>query len=139
MKFRFTLLIAGIAAFAVPAMAFGPTRTIPVRFAKGTSSKSFNGVVKNYDLIEYTIRARAGQTMTVRLESDLPSNVFQVDKPKPRDSTDYKPMHDSNFDGNNYRGRLPVSGNYYINVLIFGEDARQHRAAHYRLTISITD
>ena len=139
MKRRFSFLFGAFVFLAAPVQAVEGVRTVNVRFARGASSQSFDGAIKGHESVHYYIRARAGQFMTVRLETDLPSNFFQVYQLGPKGPMKYKLLHDSNSDENNYRGQLSVSGEYLINVLIFREDARQQRSAHYRLKIGVVD
>jgi hypothetical protein len=41
----------------------------PLQFAKGTSSATVKGSLKGDNTIDYTLRARAGQTMSVTLKT----------------------------------------------------------------------
>ena len=56
-----------LAALSVHAADVPESR--PVHFAKGASSATLKGSIKGYKIIDYRLRARAGQTMDVKLET----------------------------------------------------------------------
>ena len=44
-------------------------RKVPVHFKKGTSQATIQGHIKGRETIDYVLRAREGQTMTVNLKT----------------------------------------------------------------------
>jgi hypothetical protein len=119
-------------------MAQRAIHTIRVNFARGTYSKIYNGIVKGEDWVEYVVRARAGQTMIVRLQTDLDGSAFRVYPPGQGCSSDVNlpHLHDSNIDGKNYRGRLSASGDHRICVFNYEGELN---TAHVKLGIGVTD
>jgi hypothetical protein len=49
-----------------------------VQFAKGASAASLPGKLKGDEMVDYVVRAGAGQTLTVALEKTNPQNYFNV-------------------------------------------------------------
>ena len=54
-----------------------------VRFARGASSTVIKGQLKGRAMVDYTVRAAAGQTLTVELQKSNPQNYFNVLPPGP--------------------------------------------------------
>jgi hypothetical protein len=133
----YTLIRAGLIAtaliFAAPVSAqIAPARTEVIQFEAGTSAKTIKGTVKGYEVVDYVVSARAGQTMTVTLKSDKASNYFNVTS-KGDDSA----IYNGSLDGNSYTGVLPKDGDYIIRVYMMRNDARRNKTASYTLTTAI--
>lgn len=121
----FGLLVAHSAAWAAP-------RSERVVFAKGATSKVIKGSIKGYDYVDYVIRARGGQSLTVSLTSNRGSNYFNI-----MPSGDPSSFYNGSIDGNLFRGPVPASGDQIIRVYLMRNDARRGVTATYTLTISI--
>lgn len=67
---------------AMPATAQSPIRTERVQFARGASSASIRGSIKGYDTVDYIVGARAGQSMSVSLQTNSTSAYFNVLPPR---------------------------------------------------------
>ena len=65
---------------AAGAQAADKVITVPVQFAKGAHSAQLKGSFTGYDTIHYTLVAKAGQTMTVKIggSSNANFNVFEI-------------------------------------------------------------
>ena len=115
-------------------LAAGANESRPVHFAKGASSTTLEGTLKGDKTIDYKLRARAGQTMTVRLKTDNGSNNFNVLPPGSNDVAIF--VGSSN--GNDWSGTLSADGEYTIRAYLMRNAARRNETAHYKLTIGIT-
>ena len=121
--FFFVLVIA----FTVSASA---QTKVNVHFARGANSTKLSGSVSGYKYADYVVGARAGQTMSVKLESASSYASFVI--------------FDSamgNVDGATeqieWTGDLPSNGNYTIRVLLPRSAARRGTTAKYSLVIMI--
>jgi len=98
-----------------------------LRFARGKSSVVVSGAVVRGDRDTYTLGAKAGQMMRVKIASNEKNAVFQI-----QDA-------DGNFlagagetdDAMNWSGELPIAGDYKI--IVGGTRGN----ASYRMTVSI--
>jgi hypothetical protein len=125
-------LALALLAPASPASALAGGTETQVRFAKGRSSASYKGTLPvgtaEYDA--YVLRARAGQSLSVRLTSDDAAAyviVFAMDLGPAEDRmTPEEPIRD-------WSGKLPVSGGYSVQVYTEGEGG-----AAYTLEIGVT-
>lgn len=127
------VLALACAAFAPLAPAAGPIETRPVKFAKGTSSATIKGTLKGDRTIDYKLRARAGQTMTVALGTSNGANYFNVLPPGSNDVAIFV----GSSGGNEWTGRLEADGEYTIRVYLMRSAARRNETASYTLTVGI--
>ena len=90
-----------------------------VQFARGASSETVAGTIREYAYRDYVIKASAGQTISISLDPQSKC-VLTVFKP----------------DGNNldigadreFTSELPVSGDYDVRVLLMRSEARRTRS-----------
>lgn len=115
-------------------VAAEPTESQTVQFETGTSSAEINGSIKGYKTIDYKLRARAGQTMSVRLDTDNTGNYFNVLPP----GSDDVAIFIGSTSGNEWTGNLLEDGDYNIRVYLMRSAARRNEAATYLLTVGIT-
>jgi hypothetical protein len=108
--------------------------TRPLQFAKGTSAATVKGSLKGDQTIDYTLRARAGQTMTVTLTTSNGANYFNVLPP----GSDDVAIFVGSTSGNEFTGALPADGEYKIRVYLMRSAARRNETAAYTLTVGIT-
>ena len=102
-----------------------------VRFAKGASQATISGRVQGYAYKDYIVAARAGQTISVKLNS---RNTFAV-------LTIFTPDAD-NLEGatetDEFSGELPATGDYVIRVgMMRAEARRKNSLAVFSLRISV--
>lgn len=121
------LLVAG-----TPIVAQDRIRTVPIQFAKGASSKAIKGSVRGYDTVNYTIAARAGQTMTVRMTTANASSYFNVTAPG-ADAA----MFIGSTSGNRFTTTIPSTGTYTIQVYLMRNAARRGEAANFTLNVAV--
>jgi hypothetical protein len=108
--------------------------TKPVQFAAGTNSATVKGTVKSYDSVDYTLVAKAGQTMSVKMTTSNASSYFNV---LPPGSTS-EAIFIGSSEGNNYSGVLPASGKYTVRVYLMRNAARRNETASYSVNFKIT-
>ena len=122
-----------VAGFAY-AVAAAPIETRPIQFAKGASSATVKGTIKGDQTVDYTVRARAGQTMSVKLETRNSANYFNVLPPGSNDVAIFV----GSSDGNEWSGALPADGVYKLRVYLMRSAARRNESAAYTLTVGVT-
>ena len=108
-------------------------RKVPVHFKKGTSQASIKGHLKGRETIDYVLRARAGQTMTVNLETSHPGAYFNVLPP----GSDNEAIFIGQVAGPKFEGKLPKDGDYKIRVYLVRAAARRNESAKYTLTVKV--
>jgi hypothetical protein len=104
-----------------------------VTFAKGASSATRKGQLKDNAMVDYVVRAGAGQTLTVTIKKTNLSNYFNVLSPGSTDVAMYVGQT-----GEDFTGRLPTDGDYMIRVYLVRAAARRNESSNYTLTISVT-
>lgn len=126
--------LAFISLLATSAMASDPgIRTEKVQFAKGSSSAVIKGQLKGDAIVDYKLRAGAGQSLAVQLQKSNPQNYFNVLPPGSNDVAMYVGQT-----GENYRGILPTDGDYTIRVYLMRAAARRKEMSNYTLTVGVT-
>lgn len=109
-----------------------PDREVPVRFARGASSATVNGSVSAYETIGYKVAARAGQTMTLKLNvTGSSSTYFAVQEPEG------DTILDGTIEGRDAKAKLPATGIYTIRVFNMRNDARRRVMARYNLMVAV--
>ena len=88
-----------------------------IRFARGRNSTVVRGQITRADRDQYLIRARAGQWMTVRLDSADERMGFDVHVTTGLEAL---PVTEADRLQREWTGRLPAGDEYYINVLTPG-------------------
>jgi hypothetical protein len=73
------LFVCGLAGFS--SSEAGDIRSVQVHFPKGEIGTTIRDHIKGYQVVDYKLRARAGQSMSVGLKTDNPSNYFNVMAP----------------------------------------------------------
>ena len=110
-----------------------PIKARQVKFAKGASSATVKGSIKGEKIIDYKLRAKAGQTMSVTLKTSNGSNYFNVLPP----GSDAAIAIGANV-GNTWSGTLSVDGEYTVRVYLMRNAARRKETANYTLSVGIT-
>lgn len=135
MKQRPSLFAAVLAAMlAISPVAFaGDIETQAVKFSRGSSSSTIKGSIKGYQTIDYTLRASAGQTMTVKLAAKNSANYFNVLPPDSETA-----LFVGSTSGNEWSGTLPGNGEYRVRVYLMRSAARRNEVSSFTLTVGIT-
>lgn len=124
------------AALLMPETPFAQDiRQERVHFAAGASSATMEGRIKGYQIVDYVLGARKGQTMNASLATDNASNYFNILAPGENETAFFT----GSSGGNQFEGVLPATGDYKLRVYLMRNAARRNEAANYRLEMSISD
>lgn len=107
---------------AISASGADQVTTVPVHFARGASSATLKGHFSGYDSVQYTLDAKAGQALSVKL-SGSPNASFNVFKPG--DEPGAAEAIGSGAVGSDWHGELPLSGQYVVQVYQMRASARR--------------
>lgn len=110
------------------AVANSVTETI--RFTRGASSATRRASITGYETRTYLLNLRAGQRLTVGLQTSNRSSYFNVTAPGAQEA-----LFNGSSGGSNYSGRTQVSGVYRIEVYMMRNAARRGESANYALSV----
>ena len=99
-------------------------------FPEGATSATLQDKLKGYQIVNYLLDAKAGQSLTVQLETDNPSNFFNLLPPDSEEA-----IFTGSSDGNQFVGTLPVDGQYRVRTYLIRSAARRKERASYELEI----
>lgn len=119
----------------IGARAAGGLRKEDVRFDAGTSATSITGQIRGDEGVDYLVRARAGQTLTVSFKPSNPMAYFNV---LPPGSEEALFVGSSAADGGLFMTQLPRDGVYTVRVYLMRAAARRNETARYTLGVSVT-
>ncbi len=124
----------GLLSFATFAVA-GDDRDEKVRFAPGTSGTTIKATIIGRESVNYKLRAKAGQSLFVILNTSNGANYFNIYVPGkgPGDAA----MFIGATLGTRYEGTLPADGVYTVQVFLMRSAARRNEKASYTLEIEI--
>jgi len=134
MKIVLTCLLAVFIFAASPACAQSDIRQQDVVFKKGTYGTTLRGQIKGYQVVDYRLRARAGQVMVVDFAPSNLSAYFNVLTPGSPDLG----LFTGSIYGNHFKSPLPTDGVYTLRVYLMRNAARRHETAKYTLNVKIT-
>ena len=103
-----------------------------VRFTRGASSATVRGRIQGYRMVDYLVSARAGQRMTVRLQTPGRFTYFVVRGPGSGEN-----LYDATSAERTANLTLPATGDYRIRVFQMRNAARRGEASNYTLTVRI--
>ena len=129
--FRQCLMVVAVLA-APHVLAADGIETRPVKFAKGASSATLKGSIHGRQTIDFTLRAKAGQTMSVTLSSPNAGLAFNVLPPGSSDVAIPEAI-----ERQQWTGALPADGEYKIRTYLPRSAARLGETANFTLTIAI--
>lgn len=115
-------------------MAASDIRTEQVQFKKGASSTIISSSIKGYEIVDYVLRANAGQVMNASLATKNTATYFNILAPGENDTA----MFIGSSSGQQFEGVLPKTGTYKIRVYMMRSAARRNEVAPYRLEIMIS-
>lgn len=121
-----------ITTAAIPAIAQAPVRTERVQFARGATSATIRGSIRGYDTVDYIVGARAGQSMSVSLQTSNTSAYFNILPPRSEEA-----IFNGSVTGANFAGRLKDSGDYRVRVYLMRSAARRGERATFSLTVGV--
>ena len=130
-------IIAGalstVMLLAAPASAQTNIKQQPVEFKEGETGARIKGQIKGDEIVDYKVRAGAGQWMTVRFKPRNPSAYFNVLPP----GSD-KAMFVGSTSGNEFSADLKAGGEYTIRVYLMRNAARRNESANYTLDVGVS-
>ncbi len=132
LSFARAMTLALALAVAGASLAADGIESRPLQFAKGASSASVKSSIAGRQTIDYKLRAKAGQTMTVRLKSGNPGLAFNVLPPGSKDVA-----IEGAIGLQDWSGTLPADGEYTVRTYLDRAGARRGEKAGYTLTVAI--
>jgi hypothetical protein len=117
---------------STPVLAQPDIRTERVQFKKGETGATIKGHIKGYEIVDYVLGARAGQSLIVILNTDNSMSYFNVMVPGKESA-----LFVGSTSGSRFEGDLPKSGDYRVRVYLVRAAARRNERANYRLEIGI--
>lgn len=133
MKSVLAVTLSLLVAISLPAAAQN-IRQQPVQFKQGATSASIKSSLKGDQIVDYKLRARAGQTMRVALKTSNDANYFNVLPPGSKDVAVFV----GSTGGNEWTGTLEADGEYTVRVYLMRSAGRRNETANYTLTVGIT-
>ena len=133
MKTVLAVTLSLLVAISLPAAAQN-IRQQPVQLKKDATSASIKGSLKGDQIVDYKLRARAGQTMSVALKTSNNANYFNVLPPGSKDVAIFV----GSTSGNEWTGTLEADGEYTVRVYLMRSAGRRNETANYTLTVGIT-
>jgi hypothetical protein len=133
MRAFLSCLLAVLALAAAPSFAQSGIVKHPIQFAKGKSGTTIKGSLTGEQTVDYTLRAAAGQAMTVKLSGGSSVNFNLL----PPGSTG-EALFVGSRDGNRATTKLPASGEYTIRLYQLGNAASSGKRSNFTLEVTIT-
>lgn len=127
------LALSSVVLAASAAFAADDIRTERIQFERGASSAAVEGSITGYEIVDYLLGAREGQSMNVSMATNNGANYFNILAPGETEVA----MFIGSTSGNQYEGVLPESGDYTIRVYMMRSAARRNEVANYRLEMII--
>jgi hypothetical protein len=136
------LLVKALFACALVALLLGTAdasagvniRQEQIEFGKGTSGTTIKGKIKGDQIVDYQLRAGAGQSMVAIFKPTNLSAYFNVLPPGSKVA-----IFVGSISGNRFDAELPADGVYTIRVYLMRNAARRNETANYTLDVSIAD
>jgi hypothetical protein len=135
MKNLFVFLLAS-ALLVSTAFTSAEAAAKQIQFGKGKSSASVSGKIKGNEDIDYVLRARAGQTLTVDFKAGKGAAYFNVMPP----GSTYEALFvgSREINSNHFKGALPSDGDYIIRLYLMGDAKDSGKPVSYTLKVAIT-
>lgn len=130
---RASLLLAAL-LLTTPAWSADPVHKETVELTANQATHSVKGKIKGYATAEYTLHAKAGQTLSVKLKTNQASNYFNI-----RQAGQDEALFIGSTSGNSFQAKLPADGAYTVQVYLMRNAARRHAVANYRLEMALRD
>ena len=126
---RGLLIICFCAAGTAMAQHGGKAEPNKIEFKRGATSATISGVVRGDEQAEYTLSAKKGQRLIIRLtNTPAKSSCFDLKGPG---GVDVGLEYDCNW---NYSKVLPETGEYFLSV---GRTSQGKGTSRYTMTITI--
>lgn len=102
--------------------AAAQNKKFTVSFKAGTTGATYSNTVSGYRSVDFYVKARAGQQMSVKLDSANTSLYFMVIKTGVAES-----IADDARDATEWAGELPDNATYIVRVYLFRNAARTNK------------
>jgi len=124
-----SFLLLLFVASATAAQHGGKAEPNRIEFKRGATSTSISGVVHGDEQAEYTLSAKKGQRLIIKLTATpAKSSCFDLKGP---DGVDVGLEYDCNW---NYSKALPATGDYF---LVVSRPSQSKGTSRYKMTITI--
>ena len=133
MKSMLNSVLSLIIIFSMASAVAGDSRIEQVKFKAGKTSSIVKSHIKGRQTIDYHLKAKAGQSMTVTLKSKNRFTYFNVMAPETDNA-----MFIGSTAGDHFVGSLPREGEYTIRVYLMPNAARRSQRAKYTLNVSLS-
>lgn len=127
-----SLLLALLLFAGSPVPALADIRPEQVRFEKGRNGATLKGTIKGDEIVDYRLRATAGQILDVNLQANNRAAYFNVLPPD-----DETALFVGSVSGNSFIGALPKDGEYTVRVYLMRNAARRNESAHYTVNFTM--
>ncbi|MBP5998651.1 MAG: hypothetical protein KA535_11925 [Azonexus sp.] len=127
-----TLILALLIFAGAPAPALADIRSEQVQFDKGRNGATLKGTIKGDEIVDYRLRATAGQILDINLQANNRSAYFNVLPPG-----DETALFVGSVSGNSFVGALPRDGEYTVRVYLMRNAARRNESAHYTVNFTM--
>lgn len=133
MRTFLSCLLIALAWVAAPSFAQADIVKHAVQFEEGKSAAVIKGSITGNQSVDYTLRAAAGQAMTVKLSGGASVNFNLL----PPGSTG-EALFIGSRDGNRSTTTLPANGEYTIRVYQMGHAKSSGQRSNFTLEVGIT-
>lgn len=127
-----SVMLVALASVPAPAPAQPGIQQKTVQFKKGETGATLKGTLKGDEIIDYKLRASAGQSMVVQFKPSNPSAYFNVMAPGKDEA-----MFIGSTSGNELSADLAASGEYTIRVYLMRNAARRNETVKYTLEVAV--
>jgi hypothetical protein len=131
-SFLKAILAALVLSSVIPLTRAADIERRTVQFAKGATSATLKGTLTGDQTIDYVLRAKAGQTLRVALDTRSPSLYFNLLPPDSESA-----LHIGSTAGNTWTGPLPTDGEYRVRTYLMRSAARRGEHGSFTLTLEI--
>lgn len=133
MKALRACVLGGLLLATTFALAGVNIRQEQIQFEKGKSGTTITGKIKGDQMVDYQLRASAGQSMVAIFKPSNMSAYFNVLPP----GSDVA-IFVGSMSGNRFDAELPGDGVYTIRVYLMRNAARRNETANYTLEVGVT-
>ncbi len=129
-----------ITAVCISLLAVAPASArdiveVPIGFDKGEFRTTITGRIQGYQIIDYQLRANAGDELVIDLKTNHLATYFNLLPP----GSDDVALFIGSTSGHHYEARLPGAGLYTIRVYMMRSAARRDEVADYALDVAMPD
>jgi hypothetical protein len=132
MKASLACVLAGLLFGITLGSVKADIRREQIQFEKGKSGTTITGKIKGDQIVDYQLRAGAGQSMVAIFKPSNLSAYFNVLPPGSNVA-----IFVGSTSGNHFEAKLPADGVYTVRVYLMRNAARRNESATYKLDLSV--